>query len=48
MDIDVNQFTADGAYDKNPVYNTLTERFPAAEIIIPPDSDAIYNANNHA
>ncbi len=44
----VHQITADSAYDKNPVYGILSEHFNEADIIIPPDSDAVYNKNNHA
>ena len=40
---DVKQIMADGAYDKNPVYETLSEKFIDADIIIPPDSHAVYN-----
>lgn len=45
--ISVNHVTADGAYDKNPVYDKLSEKFDAADIIIPPHSDAVYNTNSH-
>jgi len=44
---DVKQFTADGAYDKNPVYDVLSHQFSQADIVIPPDSDAVINKNNH-
>jgi hypothetical protein len=47
IDNEVAQLTADGAYDKNPVYEKITEKFRNAAIIIPPDSDAVYNANSH-
>ncbi len=47
VDVNVGQFTADSAYDKNPVYNKLVTNFPEADIIIPPDSDAIYSVNSH-
>jgi len=47
IDNDIDQLTADGAYDKNPVYETIAEKFPNAAIIIPPDSDAVYNAKAH-
>ena len=47
VDKAVDQFTADGAYDKNPVYENITEKFPNAAIIIPPDSDAVYNTKSH-
>ena len=44
----VDHVTADGAYDKNPVYEILTAHFKNADIIIPPDSDAVYNKDNHS
>jgi len=47
IDKEVFQITADGAYDKNPVYETLTKYFNQAEIIIPPDRDAVYQVKNH-
>ena len=47
IDNDDDQLTADGAYDKNPVYDKITEKFPSDAIIIPPDSDAVYNTNAH-
>jgi transposase len=33
--------TADGAYDGDPVYRTITERDPAAAVIIPPRSTTV-------
>jgi hypothetical protein len=45
--IEVAQITADGAYDKNPVYDTLSQSFPEATIIIPPASDAVYKKEAH-
>ena len=47
IDVETEQVTADGAYDKSPVYETLADCFEDADIIIPPASDAIYNQNNH-
>ena len=47
IDEEIEHVTADGAYDKGPVYNAVSEKFPNAEIIIPPDSDAVYNKTNH-
>ena len=44
---EVDHITADGAYDKNPVYDDLSKHFPDADIVIPPDKDAIYNKGNH-
>ena len=43
----VNHVTADGAYDKNPTYETLTNFFPKADVVIPPDSDAVYDKGAH-
>jgi len=47
IDVEVEHVTADGAYDKNPVYNAVSEKFSDAEIVIPPDSDAVYNKASH-
>lgn len=48
IDVNVEHVTADGAYDKNPVYQILTEQFSQAIIIIPPSSDAVYSQENHS
>lgn len=47
IEVDVQQVTADGAYDKNPVYDALSTKFMDADIVIPPDSDAVYNKDGH-
>ncbi len=47
MDCQVDHVTADGAYDKNAVYETLLNHFENADIVIPPDSNAVYNSDNH-
>ena len=47
IESEVSHITADGAYDKNPVYDTLSTYFEQAEIVIPPDSDAGYHKNSH-
>ncbi len=47
IDMDAAHVLADGSYDKNPVYNKLSTHFSTAEIIIPPDSDAVYSHLNH-
>ena len=47
INIPVGHYMADGAYDENPVYETLSEKFPNADIVIPPRKDAVYYANNH-
>lgn len=45
--IPVNHATADGAYDKNPVYGILSNYFPEAEIVIPPSKEAVFHLKNH-
>jgi len=47
IDSDVEHITADGAYDKNPVYEKLSEKFNTAEIVIPPNRDAVYSKTSH-
>lgn len=47
INLDVNQVTADGAYDKNHVYESLVNKFENIDVIIPPDSDSVFNKNNH-
>lgn len=47
IDRDISQISADVAYDNNPVYETLTNHFNNAEIIIPPDSNAMYYIKNY-
>jgi hypothetical protein len=37
-------FTADGAYDQDRVYETVTERHPDAAVIVPPRSTAVPSA----
>ncbi len=45
---DTEHVSADGAYDKNFVYDELSKYFPDADIVIPPGSDAVYNYDNPA
>ena len=47
IDVNPENIMADGVYDKNPVYQKLSDAFAGANIIIPPDSDAVYNKENH-
>lgn len=42
----IKQVTADGAYDTNPTYNTLTQQFPSADIVISPQKDARAHKEN--
>ena len=46
--VPVEHCTADGAYDKNHVYQELSEAFPEADIVIPPVKGAIISLENHA
>ena len=46
-DIPVSQFMADGAYDQYSTYQIMSDYFPNAESIIPPDSNAVYSKENH-
>jgi len=41
IDTDVASMTADGAYDGETVYDAVTERHPAAAVVIPPRTKAI-------
>jgi hypothetical protein len=41
------RFLADGAYDDNGTYGKVHEHSPIADIVIPPDKNAVYNDNNH-
>jgi len=47
IDVEVDHFTADGAFDKNPVYDVVSKKFDNVEIVIPPDSDAVYSKTSH-
>jgi hypothetical protein len=47
INIPVGHITADGAYDKNPVYNKLSGFFPDADIVIPPAKNATRHAKSH-
>jgi len=42
----VKHVTADGAYDTNPTYKTITKKFPCADIVIPPQKGAQDNKEN--
>lgn len=42
----IKQVTADGAYDNNPTYKTITNKFPSADIVIPPQKEAAENKEN--
>ena len=40
---DIDHLTADGAYDKSPVYDAILTHSPDADIIIPPRKDAVFS-----
>ena len=42
----VKHITADGAYDNNPTYKNLANKFPYADIVIPPQKGASENKEN--
>jgi hypothetical protein len=39
---DIDHLTADGAYDKSPVYDTISAHSPDADVVIPPRADAVF------
>jgi hypothetical protein len=43
IDAEVGSLTADGAYDGNAVYDAVADRYPGAEVIIPPRATAVPN-----
>ena len=44
---DVDNLSADGAYDKYEVYNLIYSKYPNATIAIPPRSDAVFDIKHH-
>jgi hypothetical protein len=42
----IKHVTADGAYDNNPTYKTITKKFPSADVVIPPQKGAADNKEN--
>ena len=47
FDINTDHISLDGAYDSFDVYEKLTDKFSSAEIVIPPDKNAVINDKNH-
>jgi hypothetical protein len=41
IDMPIDQFTADGAYDGNPIYEAVAGHSPDAAVVIPPRANAI-------
>lgn len=46
VDGPIDHFTADDAYDENAVYEKVCEHSPAADVVIPPDRNAVYSDKN--
>lgn len=46
MEEKIRHVTADGAYDNNPTYKIITKKFPCADVVIPPQKDALDNKGN--
>jgi hypothetical protein len=44
----ITHATADGAYDSNTVYELISERYPKARIVIPPNKMVKERRNNHS
>ena len=44
---EVEQFSADGAYDETPVYDKLSAHSPDTDIVIPPAKNAVINPEAH-
>ena len=47
FEVPANHVSLDGAYDSFDVYEQLSDKFPDAEIVIPPDKNAVINDANH-
>lgn len=47
VNMPIELFTADGAYDENAVYGEVLKHSPEAEVVIPPDKNAVYGDKNH-
>lgn len=47
IDVSVNQWTADGAYDKNSVYKHMSHHSHQSDIVIPPTKGHLEDKENH-
>lgn len=47
IDVDTAHFSADGAYDSFNIYEKINDKFPSAEVAIPPDKNAKTSESNH-
>jgi len=48
IDDEIDQFTADGAYDGYPTYDAVLRHSAGARVVIPPRSNAVERPNAHA
>ena len=48
IDDEIDQFTADGAYDGDPSYDAVLRHSPGARVVIPPRSNAVERPNARA
>ncbi|GAJ97073.1 hypothetical protein RRH01S_31_00050 [Rhizobium rhizogenes NBRC 13257] len=48
IDDEIDQFTADGAYDGTPTYNAVLCHSPGARVVIPPRLNATKQPNAQA
>lgn len=48
IDDEIDQFTADGAYDGYPTYDAVLRHSPGARVVIPPRSNAVERPNAQA
>jgi len=48
IDDEINQFTADGAYDGTPTYDAVLRHSAGARVVIPPRSNAVERPNAQA
>lgn len=46
IDEEIRHVTAEGAYDNNTTYKTITKKFTIADIVIPPQKGAAENKDN--
>jgi hypothetical protein len=47
FEVPADHVSLDGAYDGFDIYELLSDKFPSAEIVIPPDKNAVINDANH-
>jgi hypothetical protein len=48
INVEIGQFTADGAYDGTPTYDAVLRHTAGARVVIPPRSNAVERPTDHA